>query len=160
MLLGLLPLGVVLAVAIAFTLARSIPRQDPAVRDPLVRLYLLGLALQCLHVIEEFTTDFYLEFPRFLGLAPWTPDFFVAFNLVWIAIWVLSAIGFREGIRLAMAPIWFFALGMAVNGVAHPALALAAGGYFPGLWTSPLVGVLGVVLSTRLFAATQGGVPP
>jgi len=39
--------------------------------------------------------------------------------------------------------------------VAHPALSVFTQGYFPGLVTSPLVGVLGVLLLRRLHAVTR-----
>ncbi len=91
----------------------------------------------------------------FLGLSPWSAEFFVAFNVVWIAIWVLSAVALWEGSRWALAPIWFFAIGMTLNGIAHPLLALQAAGYFPGLASSPVVGVFGVVLWSRLLAFTR-----
>ena len=41
------------------------------------------------------------------------------------------------------------------NGIAHPALALAAGGYFPGLISSPVIGVAGVLLWRSLLRSTQ-----
>lgn len=154
-LIGTSALSVVLVAAIGLTLGRPFPSRDPKARDRLIRLFLLGVAIQCLHAIEEFVTGFHVRFPALLGLAPWTPEFFVTFNVLWIAIWIVSAVALREGLRAALVPVWFFALGMSVNGVAHPALALAAGGYFPGLVTSPAVGVAGVTLWVRLLALTR-----
>jgi len=52
-------------------------------------------------------------------------------------------------------PIWCFAIAAIVNGIAHPLLAVAARGYFPGLITSPVVGVVGVLLWIRLIALTR-----
>ncbi len=57
--------------------------------------------------------------------------------------------------RWALVPIWFFSLGMALNGVAHSLLALRTGGYFPGLAGSPVVGVFGILLWSRLLAFTR-----
>jgi len=157
-LLGLAPLGVMLAIACVLTVARPlIP--GPLARDRLVRIFLLGVALQCAHFVEEFTTGFYVEFPQLLGLAPWTPEFFVSFNLAWIAIWILAAVGIREGIRAALVPVWFLAIAMLVNMVAHPLMAFQAQGYFPGLFTSPLAGVVGLMLWPRVLAATQSAGP-
>ena len=85
-------------------------------------------------------TGFHERFPQMLGLPAWSGEFFVAFNLFWISVWVLSSIGVRTNFRPAFFPVWFFAIGMAGNGFAHPALAIAAAGYFPGLFTSPVVG--------------------
>jgi hypothetical protein len=42
---------------------------------------------------------------------------------------------------------------MTGNGVAHPLLSVATGGYFPGLDTSPVIGI-GVALLSRLWKTT------
>jgi hypothetical protein len=112
------------------------------------------LAAQCLHFSEEFVTHFPDRFPLFLGLPAWSESFFVVFNLAWLSIWILSAAGLQKGYRLALFPVWFFAIASIANGIAHPLLAIAVRGYFPGLITSPLVGVLGVMLWIRLLALT------
>lgn len=154
-LLGTSAIGGALAAALVVTLARPFRADDAAARDRVVRLLLVGVAAHCCHFIEEFVTGFYVAFPRLLGLAPWTPDFFVAFNLFWIAVWVLAAAALREGVRVALWPIWFFAIAAALNGVAHPLLSLGTRGYFPGLVTSPVVGVAGVLLWSRLLPLTR-----
>jgi hypothetical protein len=41
-------------------------------------------------------TSFYGRFPLVLGLRAWSPDFFVAFNLFWLTVWLLSATGFAR----------------------------------------------------------------
>ncbi|MCP5090226.1 MAG: hypothetical protein GY949_04810, partial [Gammaproteobacteria bacterium] len=50
---------------------------------------------------------------------------------------------------------WFLAIAGMLNGVAHPLLAIAAGGYFPGLITSPFIGAAGVWLWLGLRKATR-----
>jgi hypothetical protein len=57
--------------------------------------------------------------------------------------------------RLAVFPLWFLAIASVANGVVHPFLSLAVWDYFPGLWSSPLVGILGVVLVSTLVSATR-----
>lgn len=79
----------------------------------------------------------------------------MTFKAFWIAVWVLCALGVRAGFRMAFFPVWFFAIAMIGNGVAHPALAVAARGYFPGLVTSPVVGVAGLLLGRALFRFTD-----
>jgi hypothetical protein len=153
-LLGLIPLQVMLVVALGITVVR-LPRPDTAARDRVVSLFLVGIAAQSIHFLEEFATGFYVRWPEVLGLSPWSAQFFVIFNVSWIAVWALSAVGLRAGLRAALFPTWFFAIGMAVNFVGHPLLALNAGGYFPGLWSCPLVGVIGVVLLGRLGKYTE-----
>ena len=93
---------------------------------------------------------FHLRYPELLGLAPWPPSFFVTFNLVWIVVWGLSLLGLSRHVRAAYFPMWFLGIGSAVNGVAHPIFSMAVSGYFPGLLTSPLVGLLGVLLLREL----------
>jgi hypothetical protein len=62
----------------------------------------------------------------------------------------------RSGVRLLMFPLWFLAIAMMVNGVAHPLLGLDARGYFPGLATAPALGVVGAMLWMRLLSLTAG----
>jgi hypothetical protein len=80
---------------------------------------------------------------------------FVAFNLIWMSVWILSAAGLQRGHRMALFPVWFFAIASIANGVAHPLLAVAAHGYFTGLITSPILGVFGVLLWVRLLEFTR-----
>ena len=56
--------------------------------------------------------------------------------------------------RIAFLPVWFFVLAQLANAVAHPILAIVAGGYFPGLATSPVVGIVGLWLGVTLWRAT------
>lgn len=114
--------------------------------------------LEFVHFVEEYVTQFYDRFPRLLGLSPWSVTFFLVFNLSWFIVWMFSAIGIRAGIRAAFFPIWFLAIAMMMNGIAHPLLALWMGRYFSGLVTSPFVGVAGLWLWRRLVTATSDGV--
>ena len=66
---------------------------------------------------------------------------FVWFNLTWLGIWGIALFAARAGFVIAVCPLWFLGLGMVLNLLAHPVLALSVGGYFPGLSTAPLVGV-------------------
>ncbi len=43
----------------------------------------------------------------------------------------------------------------ALNGIGHPLMAVTAGGYFPGLVSSPFVGLACIWLSLRLREATR-----
>lgn len=150
---GTLGLTVVLLVAAGLSFSRP-PVGDAAALARLRLVAVLAISAQLLHFCEESSTAFYLRFPARLGLEPWTPTFFVTFNVAWLAIWAgaVAAIGTRT--RIALLPLWFLALASVLNGIAHPLLALAAGGYFPGLYTSPLTGLLGALLLHRLIGAT------
>ena len=79
-----------------------------------------------------------------------------ALLLVQLGIWVVSVPGLRSA-----RPAAFFAAFLAIagmfNGIAHPLLSISAGGYFPGLVTSPLIGGASVGLWLRLRGATRPG---
>ncbi|SRR5579871_643014 len=152
---GLAGLGLAMVAALALTVTRTAHASDISDRDKAAGVLLTGIAVQCAHFTEEFITRFYERFPEFLRLQIWTADFFVAFNLFWIAVWTLSAMGLRRNIPAAYFAAWFFAIAMAINGIAHPLLALAAGGYFPGLITSPAAGIVGFILIRRLWRLTN-----
>lgn len=158
MLQGTGAIWVLAAAAAWLTSTRPIPDLPQPQRDSLLRLYLLAIALQCLHFLEEFLTGFQLRFPPLLGLQPWTPEFFVVFNVCWIALWSLCAAGVLKGIRAAYFSLWFLALGLLVNAVAHPGLSLLTGGYFPGLLTSPFEGWIGILLWGRLRRLSEPGI--
>ncbi len=152
---GTAGLSAAAVVALLLTIVRRPVDSDLAGRERTARLFLIGLAAQCLHFMEEFVTRFQDRFPALLGLPAWPENFFVAFNLLWLTVWILSAIGLQRGYRAALFPAWFFAIAAIANGVAHPLLALVARGYFPGLISSPVLGVLGVLLWRRLLALTR-----
>jgi hypothetical protein len=142
-------------IALALTILRRPVKDSAQTIDAIVRLYLIGIAFQCLHFTEEFVTGFYVRIPPFLGFVPWSPEFFVMFNLSWIALWLICAVGIKKGIRIAFFPVWFFAIGMVGNAIWHPLLCLATAGYFPGLFTSPFAGVVGAMLLSRLWKVTS-----
>ncbi len=148
-LIGTAGLWIALLVAGGIALSR---RQQPETFADSAVTALLVLALQCLHFAEENATGFYRLFPERLELRPWGQDFFVWFNAIWLALWLCAIWAARRGRVLTGAAIalWFLAISAIANGIAHPALALLARGYFPGLWTSPFLGVAGFILARRL----------
>lgn len=145
----------VAAIAAAFLTVLRVPvavRADERRRT--TALFVVGVLFQALHFAEEYATRFFDRFPSVLGLSSWSPNFFVIFNVCWIGIWVCAAFGLHAGYRSAFFPAWFFAIAAIANGIAHPLLSLRVGGYFPGLVTSPILGVVGLLLWSRLIAAT------
>jgi hypothetical protein len=132
------------------------PRLRPEVRRSARFFIVVGLTIlaQCVHFLEEFRSHFFIRFPEAFGLQPFTETVFVSFNLTWLAIWVIALFAVRKGLVIAVCPIWFLGLAMVLNFLAHPILALRSGGYFPGLLTAPLVGVLGVLLIGELVRVT------
>ena len=155
-LIGTLGLAVAAAVALALALARGVPA---AALATVRRLTLLGVLAHLAHFAEETSTAFYQRFPELLGLAPWPLPFFVSFNVAWVALWLASIHLLGRFPRAAGFPVWFLAIASAANGVVHPLLAVMVAGYFPGLWTSPLVGVAGVLLWRGLSGRGGPAVP-
>ena len=144
------------ATAIVLTLMRKPAIADRAEWRRVATLFVLTVGAQVAHFGEEYATHFEVRFPRLLGLTPWPPAFFVLFNVAWLAIWATAVFPLSGGSRVALFAAWFLALAALLNGVAHPLLAIEAGGYFPGLLTSPMLGVAGALLLRRLVAATAG----
>jgi Protein of unknown function with HXXEE motif len=153
MLLGTLGLSVAALAALLLSLSRTAIRSDCVRSIQLMAWFAVGLHL--LHFSEEYLNDFYLQFPELLGLAVWPESFFITFNLAWLAIWVAAIASLEKAPRAAVFPLWFLGLASAANGLAHPVLALAVGAYFPGLWSSPLAGIAGILLLRRLALATS-----
>ena len=151
-LIGTAGLSVAALVALGLAAVRGVRQAAvPAV----MRWTLVGVLVHAGHFTEETLTDFHLRFPALLGLSPWPFEFFVTFNLIWMAIWLACVPILGRLPRLAGFPIWFLAIASSANGVFHPLLAAAAGGYFPGLWTSPLAGAVGIILLRQLFAGQR-----
>ena len=144
-----------LVVALVLSVARQPCDPESGDRTKLVELFLIGIACQCLHVIEEFTTGFHLLFPPLFGLAPISAELFVGFNVFWLGIWAVAAFGILRNSRIAYFPVWFFGLAMCLNGIAHPLLSVWQSGYFPGLVTSPVVGIMGFMITRNLSQSTE-----
>ena len=121
---------------------------DPA---PVLPLYLLAIAVQCLHFTEEYVTGFQHQFPELFGIH-WSDARFVTFNMLWLAAFVLVGLGVYRRIPLAYLVVLFLALiGGVGNGVSHLILSAMNRGYFPGLITAPFSILMGVLVLTRLF---------
>jgi hypothetical protein len=145
----LLSLGLIMAYLLWIT-ARW--KNDPAILLP---LYLLAIAVQCLHFTEEFLTGFQRQFPNLIGYE-WSDAQFVAFNMAWIALFVLAGLGVYRRMQLAYLVVLFLALaGGVLNGAGHLLLSATQGRYFPGAVTAPLCLLAGIALLTRLFGKTK-----
>lgn len=130
------------------------PLLEPDFRPTRGDSIFLGLiALQAAHSVEEYVFRLYdvLAPARYVSslFGFDRPIGFVVVNtaLVLFGLWCWQA-RVRRGRGRGLA--WFWALLEIANGGAHVALAVAAGGYFPGLATAPLLLVLGGWLALRL----------
>ncbi len=123
-------------VSLVLTIMRGPVDPDSVKRYEVVRLFLLGLAVQCLHFVDEFVSGFQARFPLLLDLQGWSDNFFVVLNLTCLSGWILSGIGLQRGFRSALFPVWFFTIVSIANGIAHPLFALLVHGTF-GSWIFP-----------------------
>lgn len=125
-------------------------------RNRIVSIYLIAIAVQCMHVCEEYLMNFHIKLPELLGYDEWSGKLFVAFNLIWLFVFVLAAYGLLHNVRLAYLVVWFFAIvGGIGNGIFHPVLSIIEGGYFPGLITSAAHLVVGIVLIKELGSSSK-----
>jgi hypothetical protein len=137
------------------TLTRAQPRAEQGDIRAVVGLAAVTILLQTAHFAEELVTGFHRRFPEILGVAPWSSRFFVSFNLFWLGAWIVSIWGVTARRQSALFALWFLAIACVANGLAHPLLSARVGGYFPGLFTSPLIGIAGMLLLRRLLFATR-----
>lgn len=156
---GFLPsaivLGVIAVIAIYLTISRGgIHAESTTIRQS-ARIAGLTIACQACHFIEEASTGLYRRLPEVFGYPPLTLEFFVTANVVCLVIWVLSTWGLARYSSIGLFPLWFLGLACELNLVIHPALSIVTGGYFPGLYTSPLVGIVGFFMLRRLAETTR-----
>jgi len=146
---AIVPFDILLALSFFFWISRDYASHPMPRR--ILSLYLAGIAVQCLHFYEEYLTGFQNRFPMIFGYE-WSDHLFVGFNLVWLAIFTLAALGVMHRVPIASFPVWFFAIAAGLaNGIGHPLLSLREGGYFPGLITSPLHLIIGILLTRELL---------
>lgn len=119
-------------------------------------MYLVAIAVQCLHFAEEFATGFQRQFPRLLR-SEWDDLHFVTFNLTWLALFVLAALGVYWRVRLAYLVVLFLAaIGGVGNGASHLLLSAMQHRYFPGAITAPICLLVGIGVLVRLFGKNSG----
>lgn len=120
------------------------------------RTFLLLAIAQAVHSLEEYVFELweYLYPARFLsGLV--SEDLPFGFAVINSAIVALIFLSYRAVARSSKFPTtmiaWFWAILETVNGAAHLGFGATSGGYFPGLYTSPFLLVLGGILLRQLM---------
>ena len=126
--------------------------------------FLLVIAAQAVHSIEEYWFRLYdlLAPPRAvsdalggaLGFERATSFALTNTLLVLFGLWCYFA-RVRTGHRAARSFAWFWAVLEIANGIGHCGLALAAGDYFPGLATAPLLIAAAGYLAWHLNASRR-----
>ena len=122
--------------------------------------FLLLVAVQALHSAEEFRFALWesLAPARAVSLAlsldPATGVLIANLALVLFGLWCW-AVPLRRATRAARPIAWAWAGVEMANGLCHCALAVLAGGYFPGLATAPLLIAAAAWLGRRLGRASR-----
>ena len=157
--LSLLPsifvLGLAALAALFLALQRQSPPKNAAERLSASRALALAVLVQSIHFTEELLTGFHERVPALFGQPAMSLSFFVVFNLAWLVIWLASIPGLQSARTGAYFAAWFLAIAGMFNGVLHPLMALADGGYFPGVASSPFIAAASVWLWLRLRNATR-----
>ncbi|MGD2071450.1 MAG: HXXEE domain-containing protein [Gemmatimonadota bacterium] len=148
-------LGAAAVVALILARVRTPGSADQGAGGRAAGALAVAIPIQGLHFMEEAAAGFPARLGTALGSPAMPGWFFLAFNLTWLLIWIASVPAVRAGRRVGFFTAWFLAIAAGVNAIAHPVLAIRGGSYFPGLVTSPLVGVAGVWLGFRLLRATR-----
>ncbi len=152
---SIIVLGLAAFAALLLVLRRRSPPENVTERLAAARALALAVGVQSVHFAEEAATGLHERLGALLGLPGIPLSVFVAFNLMWLGIWVASVPGVRSARAAAFFAAWFLAIAGMFNGIAHPLLAIAAGGYFPGLVSSPFIGIASVWLWLQLRRATR-----
>jgi hypothetical protein len=117
--------------------------------------FALLLVAQAAHSFEEYVARLYDVFPPArLVSGIFSDDLatgFIIANLLLISVGLWCwAIPVTRRWPSATALSWFWAVLEIVNGAVHSILAIARGGYFPGVLTAPLLIASGAWLSMSL----------
>jgi hypothetical protein len=107
-----------------------------------------------LHFVEELLTQLYVKFPMTFGFPAAQQSVFVWANISALVVWVAALIAVRRGVVIALLPLWFLGFAGLLNLFLHPYLAWKTGGYYSGVVTAPLVGVLGIMTIRELARVT------
>lgn len=126
----------------------------PADPQTILPLYLLALAVQVIHTVEEYIMDFPGEITTLFNSPPVGRDVFaVAVMGGFAAMWILTALGLIYKNPFANYLLWFFLVGPGViNSVAHFSFPfLGHSHYFPGLITLILPTIMSIVVIRALI---------
>lgn len=127
--------------------------------------FLLLVLAQAAHSVEEYAGRLYAVFPPArLASSAVSADpaaGFLALNTAIVAFGLWSwAVPVRTGWGAARMLAWGWALVELANGIGHSLLAIARGGYFPGVATAPLLIAAAMWLMALLSREAAAAPPP
>jgi len=147
------PLSAILLLALGLWLA-TFTRPSLLTSRRIRVLYSLATLVQAVHFIEEYAMGFHRDFPALFGYH-WTSAQYLTFNLVALAVFVAAVPGLFLQSRLSLLAVWILALVGVSNGLAHTALSVVRGAYFPGSFSAPVHLLLGCALLYQLWASDR-----
>lgn len=100
------------------------------------------------HAFEEYVAGFPGRFPLF-SLAP---EFFVLLHVAFLLLLAALIPSVAHGRRWALRLAKLWAIVEILNGTNHMMIALIEWGYYPGVWTAPLLLIFGAALGRSLRA--------
>jgi len=148
-------LGMLAAIAAAFAVRRTWVNGTVADMQMATYWTLALIVLQATHFTEELSTGFHTLFPALFGRPDIPLPAFVLINLILIVLWLACLGGIAARKRRVLFPFWFLCIAGIANMIAHPAFAVVSGGYFPGLWTSPILGIVAIMTCRKLLHLTE-----
>jgi predicted anti-sigma-YlaC factor YlaD len=101
---------------------------------------------QLLHVFEDYIAGFHERFPLY-SLAP---EFFVLLHVAVLLLLAALIPSVAHGRRWALRLAKFLAIIQILNGAGHLTIPLIEWGYYPGMWTAPLLLIFGAALGKSL----------
>lgn len=143
--------------ALAYVVWLGTTYRRPVDPDEVRSLYLLVIAGELVHQVEEYVADFPRHLSAGFHLTGFTQDRFVVMILLLAAVGLVAAVGLEYRHPGANYVMWFVVVGPGfVNGAAHVLFPLVLGQpYFPGLLTVWLPLVPGVVLIRRVVVDSR-----
>lgn len=120
----------------------------PVESKGVVAIYMFALAVQMIHMGEEYLAGFHSAFQHLFDTEVWTErQFMLVAVFIGMVLYLAGGGGMLLGSRTANYLVWFYALGLGLsNAVAHFVLSVVEGGYFPGIYTAPLHLVMSIWL--------------
>ncbi len=112
-------------------------RKKPPQPEKFLPLYLIALAVQFLHFLEEYLMGCNVRVAELPGQSEMPMDTWIIFNMSAYAAFVLGAIALlKKRKEFMIIPIFFVITGVVLNAIGHALISFYLGGYFPGLYTA------------------------
>jgi hypothetical protein len=142
---------------VSWVLYLRLLRQRMPDPEKITAFYLLSLAWQLVHFVEENSTGFRYRWPvEIFGTQPYGDRQYVAINALSYAVFLAGGVALlKRRPEFSLPAVFFAVMGVMYNGVQHPIYSFLVKGYFPGLWTGLVDLVMGPFLLRRLLASPE-----